>query len=160
MEERVDFASLLGRLVDALNGAGPRDTRLQRICDLLRSAVPHYQWVGFYVADEAKRVLRLGPFSGADTEHRVIPYGRGICGQVAVDPRTFEVPDVTLQDNYLSCSLDVRSEIVVPVMVGGRFVAQLDIDSHEVAPFSAADRSFLESICEEVARLWEVADER
>jgi len=154
----LDFASLFSKAGAILRGGGGRDAKLQSICELLRGSIPHYAWAGFYVADEGERVLRLGPFAGAATEHVVIPYGRGICGQVAVAPRTFVVPDVALEDNYLSCSLEVRSEIVVPVMVGGRFVAQLDIDSHQVDPFTGVDRRFLEALCAEVAACWESCD--
>jgi len=150
----LDFANLLAQAGAVMRSGGTRDAKLQSLCDLLRSGVPHYHWVGFYMADEAERVLRLGPFAGAPTEHAVIPYGRGICGQVAVDPRTFVVPDVSEQGNYLSCSIDVRSEIVVPVMVAGRFVGQLDIDSHELSPFTGEDRLFLDALCDEVALAW------
>lgn len=128
--------------------------KLQAVCDALRTQVPHYDWVGFYGANAAAQMLTLGPYAGASTEHTDIPYGRGICGQVAVSEQPFVVPDVRAEDNYLSCSPTVRSEIVVPVMCDGRFVAQLDIDSGRLDPFTSKDLPFLEEIAGLVAPLF------
>lgn len=158
MEAEVEFGGLLEQVQAILRGRGKREAKLQSICDLLRDGVSHYAWVGFYMADEAELVLRLGPYAGAPTEHVTIPYGSGICGQVAVLPQTFVVQDVTAQQNYLSCSIEVRSEIVVPIFREGAFVAQLDIDSHEVSPFTEEDLRFLEAVCGELAHLWGESD--
>lgn len=141
-------------VADALAVPGKVQDKLQAVCDILLQQVPHYDWVGFYIAVPEHRTLKLGPYAGAATEHTDIPYGRGICGQVALTRETFIVPDVTAQDNYLSCSPAVRSEIVVPVMLDGRFVAQLDIDSHKLDPFSPEDESLLRSIAARVAPLF------
>ena len=90
-----------------------------------------FDWVGFYlVADDATDELVLGPFVGEPTSHKRIPFGKAICGQVALSHKTFVSQDVTAEDNYLVCSDNVKSEIVVPIMVGDKFVAQLDIDSN------------------------------
>lgn len=121
---------------------------LQALCDRLLEAVPHYHWVGFYlVRPEEPQTLRLGPYAGAATDHTRIPFGRGICGQVALSEQPMWVPDVTAQDNYLACSLETRAEVVVPVMWQGQFVGQLDIDSHVADPFGPADRDLLEGLC-------------
>ena len=117
------------------------------LCRLLKERVPHYDWVGFYLADADRRRLRLGPYAGDSTDHTVIPYGRGVCGQVAVSEQPLVIPDVAAEENYLSCSASVRAEIVLPVFKEGRFVAQLDVDSHSTDPFTDADREFLERIC-------------
>jgi GAF domain-containing protein len=92
-------------------------------------------------------MLHLGPYAGDETEHTKIPYGKGICGQVAESHETFMVPDVRAQDNYIACSMKVKSEIVVPIMKAGKFVAQLDIDSHTANAFTDEDRAFLEAVC-------------
>jgi len=76
-----------------------------------------------------------------------IPFGRGICGQAAERKETFVVQDVSKETNYLSCSPEVKSEIVVPIMKDGRVLGELDIDSHSLAPFTDEDREFLENIC-------------
>ena len=80
-----------------------------------------------------------------------IPYGRGICGQVAVSGATFEVPDVHAQDNYLACSLATKSEIVVPIYMEEKLIGQIDIDSHELDPFTAEDHALLEWVAEFIA---------
>lgn len=129
------------------------DQKIQGICDLLHNKIPHYDWVGFYFADHNKEVLTLGPYSGDSTEHTTIPFGRGICGQVALSNANFVVPDVTAQDNYIACSLTVRAEIVVPLFVNGRNIGQIDIDSHQLDPFSEADERFLEYVNAQVARI-------
>ncbi len=119
---------------------------LQRICDYLKAEIGHYNWVGFYLADPADRLLLLGPFSGAPTEHLKIPYGRGICGQAADSTEAFVVPDVSAQTNYLSCSIATRAEIVLPVWHEGEFVGELDIDSHTTDPFMNDDEELLTEV--------------
>lgn len=127
---------------------------LSSICDLLREDVAHYDWVGFYLVDpEEDRMLVLGPFSGKPTEHTKIPFGRGICGQAADTGELFLVPDVNREGNYLSCSPEVKSEIVLPIRKDGDIVGELDIDSHRISPFDENDRILLEKICSMVAPL-------
>jgi L-methionine (R)-S-oxide reductase len=148
------FPDLLGRVRATLAAEDERDVKLERICALLHAEVPHYNWVGFYLVDpDADRELVLGPYVGAPTEHTRIAFGKGICGQAADTEKTFIIQDVAQETNYLSCSPDVRAEIVVPVMQDGIVLGELDIDSHALAPFSREDRSFLEAICAEVAPL-------
>ena len=100
-----------------------------------------------------EKTLHLKAFAGEPTDHIVIPFGKGICGQVAVSNETFVVPDVHDQDNYLSCSIDTKAEIVVPIMKDGKNVGQIDIDSHTVDPFTAEDREMLEWLCTEIAKI-------
>lgn len=132
-----------------------RNQKLLSLCHLLESKVSYFNWVGFYFADHETQTLHLGPYVGAFTDHTVIPFGKGICGQVALSNQNFVVPDVSLQTNYLACSLTVKSEIVVPLFVNGKNIGQLDIDSHELNPFTQADERFLEFVNGEVARLFE-----
>ena len=127
------------------------DTRLGEICELLRSEVPYYDWVGFYFRNGDKEELKLGPYAGAPTDHTIIPFGKGICGQVAVSNQNFVVPDVAAQDNYIACSITVKAEIVIPLFVNGENVGQIDIDSNTPDPFSEEDERFLEFINEKVA---------
>lgn len=125
---------------------------LQRICNELKDRVKHYDWVGFYFKNGEKEELRLHEFAGKPTEHVRIPFGKGICGQVAVSNANFVVQDVSEQDNYIACSIDVRSEIVIPVFVEGRNVGQIDIDSHLTEPFTKEDEWLLEYVCQLVAK--------
>ncbi len=126
---------------------------MQDICILLDNNVPYYNWTGFYLADEKSKTLHLGPFVGEDTEHTKIDYGTGICGQTAETNETFMVPDVSLQGNYLACSIKTKSEIVVPIFnKAGSFVGELDIDSHKIDPFDSIDKKYLEKICIEIGK--------
>lgn len=144
-----DFSATLQK-VSELIAANPEDL-LFRICELLKQEVYHYDWVGFYILDQEKNELVLGPYVGKPTPHTHIAVGKGICGQVAESGLTMVVQDVTQVDNYISCGLDVQSEIVVPVMKNGLFIAELDIDSHSPAPFTDDDSKFLAKICELLA---------
>ena len=118
----------------------------------LDEEVSYYNWTGFYFMNDEKQQLEIGPYVGAYTDHTVIPYGRGICGQVAVSGKTFEVPDVHAQDNYLACSLATKSEIVVPIYKGENLVGQIDIDSHELDPFTQEDHDLLEAVANFIAQ--------
>ncbi len=140
------------QLLAALDAEG-KDTnaKLQEVCEILDREISYFNWTGFYFKNGDKQELILGPYVGAPTDHTIIPYGRGICGQVAVSNETFVVPDVHEQDNYLSCSIDTKAEIVVPIMKNGENIGQIDIDSHTVDPFTAEDRELLEWLCEEIA---------
>lgn len=151
-----DQAEELLRSVDVMiETQEERDRILQQICELLASVVSVFDWVGFYLRDEEKdRELVLGPYVGEPTEHTRIPFGKGICGQAAESEETFVVQDVSQATNYLSCSIHVQAEIVVPVMKEGRFVAELDIDSHTRNSISDRHQSLCEQICDKVAVLF------
>lgn len=124
---------------------------LEDICKLLQSSIDYYDWVGFYFANEQEKTLHLKAFAGEPTDHTVIPFGKGICGQVAVSNNNFVVPDVKAQDNYIACSINVKAEIVIPLFKNGKNIGQIDIDSHTPDPFSAEDERFLEWVNAQVA---------
>ena len=148
----IDPETLLPKIERALSAPSPRDARLKAVCYLLHARVSHYDWVGFYLVDpESPRELVLGPYVGEPTDHTRIAFGQGICGQAAEREETFVIQDVSQETNYLSCSVDVKSEIVVPIFRHDQVVGELDIDSHALGPFTDEDRSFLEAVCREVA---------
>jgi L-methionine (R)-S-oxide reductase len=119
---------------------------MSSIVKLLHAKMLKYNWVGFYMLEGSSRppVLVLGPFEGAMTPHTRIPLNQGICGAAASSGRTVVVDDVSADPRYLACSLETKSEIVVPIFVNGRVAGELDIDSHFPAAFSAADRELVE----------------
>ncbi|NER14803.1 GAF domain-containing protein [Leptobacterium flavescens] len=129
------------------------EDRLTAVCEFLKSSVDYYNWVGFYFRNGDKEELKLSSFAGEPTDHTIIPFGKGICGQVAVSNKNFVVPDVKAQDNYIACSINVKSEIVVPLFLKGENIGQIDIDSHAVDPFSEEDERFLEFVNEKVAEI-------
>jgi L-methionine (R)-S-oxide reductase len=125
--------------------------RMQAVCDLLQANVDTYDWVGFYMAHETEPTLHLWNQAGEPTDHTVIPFGKGICGQVAVSNANFVVDDVHAQDNYIACSIHVKSEIVIPMFKKGKNIGQIDIDSNTPNAFNEEDERFLEWINELVA---------
>ena len=141
--------SLLAELknFDELNGIELQHGLVQ----WLDKKVPHYNWTGFYFMNDEKQQLEIGPYVGDFTDHTTIPYGRGICGQVALSGKTFEVPDVHAQDNYLACSIATKSEIVVPIYSGEKLIGQIDIDSHKLDPFTQEDHDLLEAVADFVS---------
>ncbi len=150
----MDFTKLKRQVNDILNRKHQSaEQRMQEVCDLLREEVAYYTWVGFYFRNGDIEELKLGPYSGAPTEHTIIPFGKGICGQVAVSNKNFVVPDVQAQDNYIACSIDVKAEIVVPLFHKGKNVGQIDIDSNTPDPFTSEDETFLEFVTERVASI-------
>ena len=129
------------------------EVKLQKVCHLLDQEISYFNWTGFYFRNGDKEELILGPYVGAETDHTVIPFGKGICGQVAVSNETFVVPDVHAEENYLSCSIATKAEIVVPIIKNGENIGQIDIDSHELDPFTTDDREMLEWLCAEIAKI-------
>lgn len=129
------------------------DEKLYAICELLEANITYYNWVGFYFKNGDKNELKLGPYVGEPTDHTIIPFGKGICGQVAVSNQNFVVPDVSAQDNYIACSITVKAEIVIPIFVNGENIGQIDIDSNTPDPFTEADERFLEFVCKQVAEI-------
>ena len=136
------------------NSTISREEKLLKICELLSDSIDYYNWVGFYFANHETKTLHLGPYVGAETDHTVIPFGKGICGQVAVSNANFVVPDVAAQDNYIACSFTVKSEIVVPLFVNSENIGQIDIDSHVLNPFTEEDEQFLEFVCSEISKMY------
>jgi L-methionine (R)-S-oxide reductase len=124
---------------------------MERIVTLLHEKLPNYNWVGFYLLekDADSEMLVLGPFRGAATPHTRIPLNQGICGAAAASGETVVVDNVNSDARYLACSLETRSEIVVPIFAKGKVVGELDIDSHVEAAFGAEDRA----LCEHAAKL-------
>jgi L-methionine (R)-S-oxide reductase len=148
------FAQLKPKVSEIVsNSTFRKEEKLTKVCELLQENIDYYDWVGFYFANEAEKTLHLKAFAGEPTDHTVIPFGKGICGQVAVSNQNFVVPDVKAQDNYIACSITVKSEIVIPLFKDGKNIGQIDIDSNTIDPFSEEDERFLEWVNEEVAKI-------
>ena len=146
--------AILDRVRRTVDRGGARDEILLAVCRLLKDGIEHYDWVGFYLADASRKMLRLGPYLGAPTRHVEIPFGQGVCGLAADKEQALMVPDVSRVANYLSCSPKVRSEFVVPVFAGEKMAAELDVDSHTLDAFDERDKAFLEAVAEIVAELF------
>jgi L-methionine (R)-S-oxide reductase len=120
--------------------------------NIINERLSNYDWVGFYMLDPTdENVLVLGPYRGAPTEHVRIQVTEGICGAAVAQGETVIVEDVTAEPRYLSCSIETRSEIVVPIRANGKIVGEIDIDSHTLNAFGPEDRGFLEECAKVIA---------
>ena len=122
---------------------------MEQVVAVLKREMPAYTWVGIYLLEGDELVL--GPFLGKPSPHTRIPLGRGICGAAATEKQTIIVDDVHADPRYLACSLETRSEIVVPIMSGARVLGEIDIDSDRAAAFGAQDKLLLEAVASRLA---------
>lgn len=136
-----------------ISSSSSKENKLQTICNFLEKKISYYDWVGFYFKNGDKNELKLAQYTGEETEHTIIPFGKGICGQVAVSNQNFVVQDVSEQDNYISCGWKVKSEIVIPIFVNKENIGQIDIDSHTANTFTEDDEKLLEHVCKKVASI-------
>ncbi len=149
----MEIKSIKSKIEKIIFGQTTLEEKLQAICNVLESEIAHYDWVGFYFKNGDKKELKLAQYTGEETEHTIIPFGKGICGQVAISNKNFVVQDVSEQENYISCGWKVKSEIVIPIFINGENIGQIDIDSHSANVFKDKDEQLLEYVCEKVAEI-------
>jgi L-methionine (R)-S-oxide reductase len=144
-------ADLIPALDTLARTSSSADALMKGIVALLHEKLTGYNWVGFYMLEKEgdHDILVLGPFKGTMTPHTRIPLNQGICGAAASTGKTVVVDDVNSDSRYLACSVETKSEIVVPVFVHGKVGGELDIDSHFLAAFGPEDRK----LCEHAAAL-------
>ena len=145
--QRTDL--LLGQVRGLATRAADATSLMAQTVELLRRERPHYQWVGVYLLEG--ETLALGPYVGKPTPHTRIPFNQGICGAAASTGKTIVVDDVNADPRYLACSLETRSEIVVPIQRDGNILGEIDIDSDTPAAFTDEDRRLLEAVAEILA---------
>jgi L-methionine (R)-S-oxide reductase len=148
MPNSARIEEILRELDRLARAVGPAEDLMWEVVKLLHDTMPKYNWVGFYMLEKPPQsqppVLVLGPFQGAMTPHTRIPLNQGICGAAASTGKTVVVDDVSKDSRYLACSIETKSEIVVPVFVRGSVVGELDIDSFFPAAFGIEDRELVE----------------
>jgi len=143
---------LIGKLDNLVASANTSTDVFEGVVQLLHENMFRYNWVGFYMLEElpgVEPVLILGPYRGSMTPHTRISLNQGICGAAASSGKTVIVDDVHSDSRYLACSLETKSEIVVPIFASGKVVGELDIDSHFPAAFGDSDKH----LCEYAAKL-------
>lgn len=153
----LDGMAVVATLSARRDGGADRDELLRLAVGEIEAASDRYDWVGVYLLDGDE--LQLHNYVGAETEHTRIPVGRGVCGTAVAENRDINVPDVRALDNYIACSLDTRSEIVVLIRTpeGGRVVGQLDLDSDREAAFTGADQRELKVVADWLGGLFREA---
>ena len=132
-----------------IHAATTRQAAMESAVATLKSRLPYYSWVGIYLLDDHELVL--GPYLGKPSPHTRIPLNRGICGAAASEKQTIIVDDVNSDARYLACSIETKSEIVVPILDGERVLGEIDIDSDQPAAFGAKDRELLERVAASLA---------
>lgn len=149
------------QLSDLAERSANADDLMRKMVKLLRERMLNYNWAGFYMLEPGTEppVLVLGAFDGATTPHTRIPLNQGICGSAASSGQTIVVDDVSKDPRYLACSLETKSEIVVPVFVHGKIAGELDIDSHFSAAFTAEDKTLVQHCAALVGRKLEASSE-
>ncbi len=149
----ISYSTLFQNCIDIVNKYSSNKTLvLEKICSLLKEKIDCYDWVGFYFLNKDKKKLVLLSFAGKPTEHKEIPIGKGICGQVAKTSKSLIIGDVSKEKNYISCDIEVKSEIVVPIFVNGLNIGQIDVDSKKLNAFDKNDENFLKQINELISK--------
>ncbi|MCI2254305.1 GAF domain-containing protein [Domibacillus sp. PGB-M46] len=144
--------SLVNKQLEALlTGETNTIANLANASALLGQFLPRINWVGFYVLDENKNGLVLGPFQGLPACVR-IPFGKGVCGTAAAERKTLRIEDVHAFPGHIACDAASRSEIVVPLIKDGELLGVLDIDSPETNRFDEADEEGLVQFAEILVR--------
>lgn len=144
---------LIARL-DSLQASGVEfEALLEAAVQGVHEFDPRFHWTGIYelFPDD---VLRLGPFIGAPTEHCFIGVGKGVCGSAVAEKRNMNIPDVSRHSNYLPCSSETKSELVVLIRTGDVIHAQIDIDSHQFAAFDDAAVAQVQKVADWLARAY------
>lgn len=114
-----------------------------------------YDWTGFYLVKDG--ILEVGPYVGPETPHKKIELAQGICGAAVLQKQSIVVDDVNADPRFLACSINTKSEIVIPLMDGDKALGEIDIDSNQPAFFTKEDREMFEEIAEViVARLKQI----
>lgn len=144
----IDGERIVGELEELREGGASRDELIEEAVEHIEAAEERYDWVGVYLLEEGR--LLLHSYVGAPTEHDRIEVGVGVCGTAVAEERDLLVRDVREIDNYLACSPDTRSEVVVLIREpeSGEIVGQLDLDSDRVGAFGEVDRRELRVVAD------------
>lgn len=143
--DKLTNADIIARLNEVASQPDAAKRLLFEAVNLLKHNFDYYDWVGIYSLESADELV-LGPFLGKPSPHTRIKTDSGICGAAVREEQTIIIDDVNADPRYLACSLETKSEIVVPIFKGEKVVGEIDIDSHKHAAFTEADRRLLEEI--------------
>jgi L-methionine (R)-S-oxide reductase len=144
------------RICQELNSFALQSTDLDQILAeavrLIHKFNSRFHWTGIYEL-HPDETLRLGPFIGAPTDHVSIPVGQGVCGSAVAEKRNKNVPDVTKESNYLSCSIATRSELVILIRKNEKIFGQIDIDSHDLDAFDEKTADAVQKVADWLAEV-------
>ena len=138
------YESILPQIDSLLNVDEPLISNLSNVTAALKEAFEKISWVGFYFLNDDK--LFLGPFQGK-VACTVINVGSGVCGTVVLTKGTIIVENVEKFPGHIACDSGSKSEIVVPLIVNGKVIGVLDLDSYSYSAFNNTDKKYLEMLC-------------
>ena len=144
---------VLKALNEKLTTNNNRDKILKYAVELLKKGFPKYTWVGIYLLQGGELVVHN--YIGKPTPHEVIPVGKGICGAAVQEGKSIIVSDVNADPRYLACTLETRSEIVVPIRSPEQIYGEIDIDSDLADSFHDGDKEILEKCADILAGLFQ-----
>ena len=145
--------AIVAKLEEMIRDGADFDAILEVAVRELHETNPRFNWTGIYELFD-DQILRLGPFVGAPTDHVFIGVGRGVCGSAVAEKRNMNIPDVRRESNYLACSAETRSELVVLIRTGDVIHAQIDIDSHQVGAFDENAVADVQRVADILARAY------
>lgn len=129
------------------------EIKCKKILDYLRKNYKHYNWIGIYLLKN-KNKLKLFTYSGdKETQHKIIPINKGLCGLAVRKKEIINVPDVTLNSNYLECFPETKSELIVPIFKNNELIGEIDIDSYKLNAFNKNDEWFINKIGEIIVKI-------
>ena len=152
MEKDILFGDIIPEVNKILQSRKGINDSLKQICNYLEAKISIFDWVGIYFFDKKENQLVLGPFVGKPSPHTVIPMGKGVCGQVCKNKKTLIIQDVSKENNYLSCSPLVKSELVIPILKDEEILGVIDIDSHTAGTFTEVHKEILEQIAKMISK--------
>ncbi len=144
------YQSLLPQLKALCEGEDNLTANLANITAALKETF-NWWWIGFYLVHDTE--LIVGPFQGPVACTR-IAMGKGVCGTSWQQQQTIIVPNVDEFPGHIACSSASKSEIVVPVIKGGKVVAVIDADSEHLAYYDQVDQVYLEQLAQFIATLF------
>ena len=127
------------------------DALLRKAVRSIDEADDRFNWVGVYLLREADEEVWLHNYMGPGTDHAKIPVGTGVCGRAVAERTNLNIPDVSAEENYLVCSPDTQSELVILIRAGDEIFGLIDIDSDDEAAFTEEDQMALISIADKLA---------
>lgn len=145
--------ALLSKLEALVQQGAEFDAILETAVNELHTTNSRFDWTGVYELFD-DQTLRLGPFVGAPTDHVFIGVGRGVCGTAVAERRNMNIADVRREANYLACSAETRSELVILIRAGDKIYAQIDIDSHQVGAFDEKTVTDVQRVADLLARAY------
>lgn len=136
-----------------INEEAPLISNLSNLSRILYEKISGVSWSGFYLYNNKKQVLYLGPYQGP-LACTTIEMNNGVCGTSAYLKKTINVPDVHAFPGHIACSSLTNSEIVVPIIKDGEVCGVIDLDSNEFNNFDEQDQNFLEEVAEIISQLF------